>query len=64
VVGEPWLLSIALNNLGDLLMEEGDYDDAIELFEESLAVGEGARRPSTDEHERTSTRARQHTRNR
>jgi predicted ATPase/class 3 adenylate cyclase/Tfp pilus assembly protein PilF len=39
-VGEPWLLSIALNNLGDMLMEEGDYDDAIELFEESLAVGE------------------------
>ena len=38
--GDPWLLSVALNNLGDLLMQEGDYERAIALFEESLAIGE------------------------
>ena len=38
--GDPWLLSIALNNRGDLLMGEGDDERAAELFEESLAIGE------------------------
>ena len=38
--GDQWLLSIALNNLGDLLTGEGDYERAAELFEESLAIGE------------------------
>ena len=38
--GDQWLLSIALNNLGDLLMGEGEYERAVELFEESLAIGE------------------------
>ena len=37
---DQWLLSIALNNLGSLLMSEGDYERAVELFEESLAIGE------------------------
>ena len=38
--GEQWLLSIALNNLGNELMGEGEYERAAELFEESLAIGE------------------------
>jgi predicted ATPase len=38
--GEQWLLSIALNNLGNQYMGEGDYERAIGLFEESLAIGE------------------------
>ncbi len=38
--GDQWLLSIALNNLGDLFVSEGDYERAVELFEESLAIGE------------------------
>ena len=38
--GDQWLLSIALNNLGNLLAGEGDYERAAELFEESLAIGE------------------------
>ena len=38
--GDPWLLSVALNNLGNWYMETGDYERAIELFEESLAIGE------------------------
>ncbi len=38
--GEQWLLSIALNNLGNELMGHGEYERAAELFEESLAIGE------------------------
>jgi len=38
--GDPWLLSIALNNLGNVFMSQRDHAHAIELFEESLAVGE------------------------
>jgi predicted ATPase/Tfp pilus assembly protein PilF len=38
--GDQWLLSIALNNLGNELMGDGDYNRAAELFEESLAIGE------------------------
>jgi tetratricopeptide (TPR) repeat protein len=38
--GDQWLLSIALNNLGNLLMGEGQYERSVELFEESLAIGE------------------------
>ena len=38
--GDPWLFSIALNNLGDLYMSEGEYERAVEFFEESLAIGE------------------------
>jgi predicted ATPase/Tfp pilus assembly protein PilF len=38
--GDGWLLSIALNNLGNELMGEGEYERAIGFFEESLAVGE------------------------
>ena len=37
---DEWLLSIALNNLGNLHLNEGDYERATELFEESLAIGE------------------------
>ena len=40
VAGATLVLSIALNNLGDLLMGEGEYERAVELFEESLAIGE------------------------
>ena len=38
--GEQWLLSIALNNLGNELMGQGEYERAAGLFEESLAIGE------------------------
>ncbi len=38
--GDQWLLAIALNNLGNLLMLGGEYERATELFEESLAIGE------------------------
>jgi predicted ATPase len=38
--GDQWLLSVALNNLGDELMGEGEYERAAELFQESLAIGE------------------------
>ena len=37
---DGWLLSITLNNLGNLDLQEGNYQRAIELFEESLAVGQ------------------------
>jgi tetratricopeptide (TPR) repeat protein len=39
-VEDGWLLSAALNNLGGLYLSEGNYERAIELFEESLAIGE------------------------
>ena len=39
-VDDGWLVSAALNNLGGLYLHEGDYERAIELFEESLAIGE------------------------
>ena len=35
-----WLLSIALNNLASELMVHHDYERAVELLEESLAIGE------------------------
>ena len=37
---DGWLVSAALNNLGGLYLREGAYEHAIELFEESLAIGE------------------------
>jgi hypothetical protein len=37
---DEWLLSVATNNLGNLHLQEGDYERAIALFEESLAIGE------------------------
>ena len=43
-VDDGWLLSVATNNFGSLHLEDGDYERAAELFEESLAIGEGARR--------------------
>ena len=39
-VDDGWLLSAALNNLGSVYLSEGDNERAIELFEESLAIGE------------------------
>jgi predicted ATPase len=39
-VDDGWLVSAALNNLGGLYLQEGAYERAIELFEESLAIGE------------------------
>jgi predicted ATPase len=39
-VDDGWLVSAALNNLGSLYLREGAYERAIELFEESLAIGE------------------------
>jgi tetratricopeptide (TPR) repeat protein len=39
-VDDGWLVSAALNNLGGLYLHEGAYERAIELFEESLAIGE------------------------
>jgi predicted ATPase len=39
-VDDGWLLSAALNNLGDIHVREGSYEKARELFEESLAIGE------------------------
>jgi predicted ATPase len=39
-VDDGWLLSAATNNLGGLYLSEGNYERAIELFEESLAIGE------------------------
>ena len=38
-VDDGWL-SAALNNLGSVYLSEGDHERAIELFEESLAIGE------------------------
>ena len=37
---DDWLVSVITNNLGDLLMEEGEFRRAVALFEESLAIGE------------------------
>ena len=39
-VDDGWLLSVATNNFGRLHLEDGDYERAAELFEESLAIGE------------------------
>jgi tetratricopeptide (TPR) repeat protein len=39
-VDDGWLLSAAINNLGGVYLSEGDYERAIGLFEESLAIGE------------------------
>lgn len=39
-VDDGWLVSAALNNLGSLYLSERAYERAIELFEESLAIGE------------------------
>jgi tetratricopeptide (TPR) repeat protein len=39
-LNDDWLVSVITNNLGDLLMEEGEFEHAAELFEESLAIGE------------------------
>jgi predicted ATPase len=39
-VDDGWLVSAALNNLGGLYLRERAYERAIELFEESLAIGE------------------------
>ena len=39
-VDDGWLVSAALNNLGGLYLHEAAYERAIELFEESLAIGE------------------------
>ena len=38
-LGDSWLLSIAVNNLGDVALNRGEYERALELFEESLAIG-------------------------
>jgi tetratricopeptide (TPR) repeat protein len=37
--GEQWLHSIALNNLGDQLLGEGDYERAVGFFEFEAALG-------------------------
>jgi tetratricopeptide (TPR) repeat protein len=39
-VGDEWLITIVLNNLGGVEHEAGNVELAIELFEESLALGE------------------------
>ena len=39
-VDDGWLLSAAMNNLGGWYLKEGNFERAIELFEESLAIGE------------------------
>jgi tetratricopeptide (TPR) repeat protein len=39
-VGDDWLMTVVLNNLGDVELNDGNYERAIELFEESLALGE------------------------
>jgi hypothetical protein len=41
-LGDSWLLSIAVNNLGDVALNRGEYERALELFEESLAIRPGA----------------------
>jgi predicted ATPase len=38
-LGEPRLLSIAVNNLGNVALSRGEYERALDLFEESLAIG-------------------------
>ena len=37
-VGDTRIAALAINNLGDLALTEGDYDGAEPLFEESLAL--------------------------
>ena len=37
---DQWFLSVALDNLGSLRVSQRAYEQAVELFEESLAVGE------------------------
>ena len=37
--GDPRSLSIAVNNLGNVVLNRGDHERALELFEESLAIG-------------------------
>src|SRR5581483_7822435 len=37
---DQWFLSVALDNLGSLRMSQRKYEQAVELFEESLAIGE------------------------
>jgi tetratricopeptide (TPR) repeat protein len=38
--GDPWLISVVLNNLGDTELNAGNFERAIALFEESLQLGE------------------------
>jgi tetratricopeptide (TPR) repeat protein len=38
-LGDSWLLSVALNNLGDVALNRAEYDRALEWFNESLALG-------------------------
>jgi hypothetical protein len=40
--GDSWLVSIAVNDLGNSVLKGGEYELALELFEESLAIGKGA----------------------
>ncbi len=40
-LGDSRLLSIAVNNLGDVALNRGEYERALEFFEESLAIGRG-----------------------
>ena len=37
---DQWFLSVALDNLGSLRMSQRAFEQAVELFEESLAIGE------------------------
>jgi non-specific serine/threonine protein kinase len=37
---DQWFLSVALDNLGSLRLSQRAYEQAVELFEESLAIGE------------------------
>ena len=45
-IGDDWLLSIAVNNLGDVALNEGEYARATALFEESLTLGRDAMTPT------------------
>ena len=38
-LGDSSLLSIAVNNLGDVALKRGEYERALRLFEESLSIG-------------------------
>ncbi len=38
-LGDSRLLSIAVNNLGNIALQHGEHERALELFEESLAIG-------------------------
>ena len=44
-VNDGWLLSVATNNLGDLLMEEGEYERAARAVRGEPGDRRGARRP-------------------